>query len=284
MKIGIIGLGHMGKNHLKELKNNSNFKLNALFDIQKFSSDIPFFDNLDDFLKQDNDIVIIATPTFTHLDIAKKVLPKVKTVLIEKPLAMNLKEIKEFEKYSKSHDNNIAVGFCERFNPCIRALKKILDNELLISINIQRFSSFPQRIQDVGILQDLAVHDLDLLHFLSNQKILEAKILKNYTQECHQESESIISCKMQNFIACLHQSWNSTQKIRKIQIITNKHFYEADLINLVLLKDNVKIELKKHSTLFKEHEDLFKFALNQKNDLASIQDAFLVQEILEKHQ
>ncbi|MBK1964646.1 Gfo/Idh/MocA family protein [Campylobacter novaezeelandiae] len=284
MKIGIIGLGHMGKNHLKELKNNSNFKLNALFDIQKFSSDIPFFDNLDDFLKQDNDIVIIATPTFTHLDIAKKVLPKVKTVLIEKPLAMNLKEIKEFEKYSKSHDNNIAVGFCERFNPCIRALKKILDNELLISINIQRFSSFPQRIQDVGILQDLAVHDLDLLHFLSNQKISEVKILKNYTQECHQESESIISCKMQNFIACLHQSWNSTQKIRKIQIITNKHFYEADLINLVLLKDNVKIELEKHSTLFKEHEDLFKFALNQKNDLASIQDAFLVQEILEKHQ
>lgn len=282
MKIGIIGLGHMGKNHLKELKNNSNFKLNALFDIQKFSSDIPFFDNLDDFLKQNNDVVIIATPTFTHLDIAKKVLPKVKTVLIEKPLAINLKEIKEFEKYSKSHDNNIAVGFCERFNPCIRALKKILDNELLISINIQRFSSFPQRIQDVGILQDLAVHDLDLLHFLSNQKISEVKILKNYTQECHQESESIISCKMQNFIACLHQSWNSTQKIRKIQIITNKHFYEADLINLVLLKDNVKIELEKHSTLFKEHEDLFKFALNQKNDLASIQDAFLVQEILEK--
>lgn len=282
MKIGIIGLGHMGKNHLKELKNNSNFKLNALFDIQKFSSDIPFFDNLDDFLKQDNDIVIIATPTFTHLDIAKKVLPKVKTVLIEKPLAMNLKEIKEFEKYSKSHDNNIAVGFCERFNPCIRALKKILDNELLISINIQRFSTFPQRIQDVGILQDLAVHDLDLLHFLSTQKILEAKILKTYTQEGYQESESIISCKMQNFIACLHQSWNSTQKIRKIQVITDKHFYEADLINLILLRDNNELKIDKHSTLLKEHEDLFKLALNQKNNLASIQDAFLVQEILEK--
>ncbi|MBK1973533.1 Gfo/Idh/MocA family oxidoreductase [Campylobacter sp. TTU-622] len=283
MKIGIIGLGHMGKNHLKELKNNPNFKLNALFDIQKFSSDIPFFDNLDDFLKQNNDVVIIATPTFTHLDIAKKVLPKVKTILVEKPLAMNLKEIKEFEKYAKTYNNNVAVGFCERFNPCVISLKNILDNELLISINIQRFSTFPQRIQDVGILQDLAVHDLDLLHFLSTRKILEAKILKTYIQEGYQESESIISCKMQNFIACLHQSWNSTQKIRKIQVITDKHFYEADLINLILLRDNNELKIDKHSTLLKEHEDLFKLALNQKNNLASIQDALLVQNILENY-
>lgn len=78
MKIGIIGLGKMGQNHLNELSKNSHFKLNALFDLCKNPNlnifDDIFYDDLDKFLNRNNDIIIIATPTNSHLAIAKKFL------------------------------------------------------------------------------------------------------------------------------------------------------------------------------------------------------------------
>lgn len=286
MKIGIIGLGKMGQNHLNELSKNSHFKLNALFDLYKNPNlnafNNIFYDNLDKFLDQNNDIIIIATPTNSHLTIAKKVFKQCKCVLIEKPLALNLKEIDEIANLSKEYGVKVGVGFCERFNPAILALKKELENEEIISINIQRFSSYPQRISDVGILQDLAVHDLDLLRFLSKEEIIKTNLLKKYTQDQTRESESIVLCELEKCIASVHQSWNSTQKLRKIQLITKNHFYEANLNDFSLLKDRNFTELTQQSPLFGEHEALLNLIDNQPNPLANINDAYKVQVILER--
>ena len=90
MKIGIAGLGKMGINHLNELRKDDEFKVAALYDLhQNAEFKEPFYTNLDEFLKANLDIVIIATPTSTHLELAKAILAKVKCVLIEKPLAVN---------------------------------------------------------------------------------------------------------------------------------------------------------------------------------------------------
>lgn len=237
---------------------------------------------MDKFLNQNNDIIIIATPTNSHLTIAKKVFKQCKCVLIEKPLALNLKEIDEISNLAKEYSIKVGVGFCERFNPAVLALKKELENEEIISINIQRFSPYPQRISDVGILQDLAVHDLDLLCFLSKQEITKTNLLKKYTQDQTRESESIILCELEKCIASIHQSWNSTQKLRKIHLITKNHFYEANLNDFSLLKDGNFIELTQQSPLFSEHEALLKLIDNQPNHLASTSDAYKVQEILER--
>ncbi|QOR05024.1 Gfo/Idh/MocA family protein [Campylobacter cuniculorum] len=284
MKIGIIGLGKMGQNHLKELSKNPKFTINALFDLnQNLNSHAPFFQNLDEFLAQNNDCVIIATPTNTHLELAKKLFGQVKTLLIEKPLAINLKEIEEIQKLAISYQNNIAIGFCERFNPAVLTLKQELKNEKIISINIQRYSPYPTRILDIGVLQDLAVHDLDLLYFLSKQRITKAEILKKSTQNKHRESESILACECENFIACVHQSWNSSQKLRKIHLITQNHFFEADLNEFSLKKDGKELQMiSLNSPLFSEHNALFDLALSQQNDLACIEDAYAVQELLER--
>ncbi len=283
MKIGIIGLGKMGQNHLNELGKNKNFKINALFDmVENKNLNAPFFTNLDEFLNQDNDITIIATPTNSHLEIARKVFCKCKCVLIEKPLALNLNEIDEISNLAKDHDVKVGVGFCERFNPAVLALKKELQNEEIISINIQRFSTYPQRISDVGILQDLAVHDLDLLHFLSGEKITNANILKSFNKDKQREDESIITCKLKKTIACVHQSWNSTQRLRKITLVSKNHFYEANLVDFSLSKDGQSLELMTQTPLFGEHMALYDLFLNKENYLANIQNAYAVQEILEK--
>lgn len=126
------------------------------------------------------------------------------------------------------------------------------------------------------------MHDLDLLHFLSAEKITNANILKSFNKDNQREDESIIACKLEKTIACVHQSWNSTQRLRKITLVSKNHFYEANLADFSLSKDGQNLELMTQTPLFGEHMALYDLLLNKENYLANIQNAYAVQEILEK--
>ena len=312
MRVGIAGLGKMGQNHLRELQKDDEFSVVALYDLKKNAEfNEPFFTDLAEFLKANLDIIIISSPTSSHLALAKALLPRVKTALIEKPLAMNLQEMREIADLAKTHENAVAVGFSERFNPAILALKKALENEKIISINARRYSPLPVRIGDVGILQDLSIHDIDLVGFLSGAKFynqglssikkdgreIEAMIRLesvNFTCESSvnsgsnalkgvensKNSSSAEFCGEKNLansgstefcgakskensakiIASLHQSWNCTQKLRQISVITEKSFFEADLNAFKLYKDGVCVDLYGTSPLFSEHKELLRLA------------------------
>lgn len=286
MKIGIAGLGKMGTNHLNELRKDDEFKVAALYDLrQNAEFKEPFYTNLDEFLSANLDIVIIATPTSTHLELAKAILAKVKCVLIEKPLAMNLKEMNEIKELAKKHESSVAVGFSERFNPAILALKKELANEKIISINIKRYSPFPARISDVGILQDLSIHDIDLVGFLSGESFAKQGLLS--LKKDGREIEAIITLQSglnskQNIIAAVHQSWNCALKIRLVSVITENAFFEADLNNFSLQKNGLPLALQGTSPLFSEHKELLSLAKSGKmGRLASIKDALNAQACLE---
>lgn len=183
MKIGIVGVGKMGQNHLKELEYNPAFDITAMFDLRQFTAKYPLFNDMEAFLDKELDIVIIATPTSTHLELARQIFKRVKVVLIEKPLALNLAQMLEIKTLAQNYNTKVAVGLIERFNPVILHLKECLKNEEIISINIRRFSPYPNRINDCGILQDLGVHDIDLLQFLSNKNIIETNIKKLFIRD-----------------------------------------------------------------------------------------------------
>ncbi|MBT0820362.1 Gfo/Idh/MocA family oxidoreductase [Campylobacter lari] len=283
MKIGLIGLGKMGKNHLRELERNLKVKEIHLYDpFCKDEFKHFLYKNFDDFLKQNLDGVIIATPTHTHLDIALKVFPKIKNVLIEKPLALNVDEILTLNQKARENKVRVGVGFCERFNPAVLTLKEKLLEDEIISINIQRISPYPQRINDVGVLSDLSVHDIDLVRFLSQEQILKANIYKSF-HHYKFEDEVMISLKLENILASIHDSWNGQCIIRKITLLGKKHTYELDLKNFELFINTQKIpNLYENSPLYAEHEDFFELLQNGVcKNLASIEDALRVQEILE---
>ncbi|HEC1757115.1 TPA: Gfo/Idh/MocA family oxidoreductase [Campylobacter lari] len=283
MKIGLIGLGKMGKNHLRELERNLKVKEIHLYDpFCKDEFKHFLYKNFDDFLKQNLDGVIIATPTHTHLDIALKIFPKIKNVLIEKPLALNIDEILILEQKARENKVRVGVGFCERFNPAILTLKEKLLEDEIISINIQRISPYPQRINDVGVLSDLSVHDIDLVRFLSQEQILKANIYKSF-HHYKFEDEVMISLKLENILASIHDSWNGQCIIRKITLLGKKHTYELDLKIFELFINTQKIpNLYENSPLYAEHEDFFELLQNGVcKNLASIEDALRVQEILE---
>ncbi|AJC84989.1 oxidoreductase, Gfo/Idh/MocA family [Campylobacter peloridis] len=283
MKIGLIGLGKMGKNHLKELEKNPNIKEIHLYDpFCKDEFKHFFHKNFDDFLTQNLDGVIIATPTSTHLDIALKVFTQIKNVLIEKPLALNLNEILKLQNQAIKDGVRVGVGFCERFNPAILTLKEKLLNDEIISINIQRISAYPQRINDVGVLSDLSVHDLDLIYFLTQEKIIDVKINKTH-HHAKFEDEVMINLRLENVLACIHNSWNANFIIRKFIVLGKNYSYELDLKNYELFINSQKIaNLYNNSPLYGEHEAFFELIKNgESKNLASIEDALRVQEILE---
>ncbi|WP_139453403.1 Gfo/Idh/MocA family protein [Campylobacter armoricus] len=283
MKIGLIGLGKMGKNHLRELERNLKVKEIHLYDpFCKDNFNHFLHKNFESFLEQKLDGVIIATPTCTHLEIALKLFSKVKNVLIEKPLALNLDEILTLEQKARENKVRVGVGFCERFNPAVLTLKEKLKKDEIISINIQRISPYPQRINDVGVLSDLSVHDIDLVRFLSQKQISKANINKAYYHDKF-EDEVMISLKLENILVNIHDSWNAKHIIRNIKILGKNHTYELDLKNFELFINMQKISnLYENSPLFAEHEAFFELLRNGVcKNLASIEDALRVQEILE---
>ena len=173
LKFALIGLGVMGKNHYRALQNVAGVQIVALcepFCKENFAQKI--YTELDEMLESENlDAAVIATPTSLHKETALKCMQKGLNLLIEKPVCANAADAQILLEEAKRRDIKVAVGHVERFNPAITALKKELANEEIYSVQITRNAPFPQRITDVGILADLAVHDIDLIRFLSGKEI-----------------------------------------------------------------------------------------------------------------
>ena len=178
IRLGIIGLGRMGKNHLNilsflnsvevkfvsDLDNKKNNNKNFLFTKNPFS------------LLKKVDAVIISTPTSTHFDIIKKLGKKVKNIFVEKPLAQNFSEVKKIINLVKKNKINLRVGFIERFNPAVESLLKIIKkNKKIISFDFTRTNPLSSRIKDVDVVIDLMVHDVDLaILFNGNVKFVKS--------------------------------------------------------------------------------------------------------------
>lgn len=284
MKIGIAGFGIMGANHAREIAQNGAFELVAIYDIcapnAQNTVSTPFFSDIDAFLDANLDTAIISTPTNTHLTLARALAPHIKTLLIEKPLAANLAEIEKIAALALKHKNRVAVGFSERFNPSIIALKNALQNERIISIDIRRFSPYPARIRDVGIVEDLAVHDIDLAMFLGDCDMQKSTILTRQVRE--KDDCAMIILQSERIIANIHESWHAREKMRNVVVICKDNFYEADLLRFTLKKNREKLNVAQDSPLKNEHNALKNLATSGDfSNLATIESARKVQCILE---
>jgi len=176
LKIGILGMGHLGKIHAKCLQLlPEQYKLVGFFDpdkaqAQKMAEEfgIPFFASEEELIEA-VEVVDIVAPTPIHFLFAKKAMLAGKHIFIEKPLTHSLEEAKELIAISEQQGVKVQVGHVERFNPALLALGDQLLQPMFVEGH--RLATFNPRGTDVSVILDLMIHDLDILLHLVKAKV-----------------------------------------------------------------------------------------------------------------
>lgn len=167
LRIGVLGAGHLGKIHIKCIKEISGYELVGFYDpddsiamhvekefgIRKFGSLEAILDTVD--------VVDIVTPTVSHFDCASKALRKCRHVFIEKPVVTTLDEAKELISIAGEANVKVQVGHVERFNPAFLAVERYFDRPMFIESH--RLAQFNPRGTDVPVILDLMIHDIDIV-------------------------------------------------------------------------------------------------------------------------
>ena len=175
IKIGVIGAGHLGKIHIRLLKEIQEFEFVGFYDsndenAQKIASefDIKSFQSAEELIEI-CDTIDIVTPTKFHFEYAKLVLEKGKHLFVEKPITSTLSEAEELIKLSNGKNLKIQVGHVERFNPAFTAIENDCKNPMFIEAN--RLAEFNPRGADIPVIHDLMIHDIDIILKIVNSKV-----------------------------------------------------------------------------------------------------------------
>jgi predicted dehydrogenase len=132
-------------------------------------------DDVSELLDRDVDAITIAAPTHLHRNIALSCIARGIHVMVEKPIASSIEEGREIINAARRAGVVLMVGHVERFNPAVEAIKEAIRGEDILSIAITRVGPFPPRMSNVGVVIDLAVHDIDLIRWFTDSDIVEVQ-------------------------------------------------------------------------------------------------------------
>ncbi len=175
LKIGVLGVGHLGKIHLNCIKNIDDYNLVGFYDPDAEKSETgvreyglhPFksIETLIDAV----DVVDIVTPTVSHFSCASEAIRKSKHVFIEKPIAATPDEALQLIELSSEANVKVQVGHVERFNPAFQAAGRFIDKPMFMESH--RLAQFNPRGTDVPVVLDLMIHDIDIILSVVNSDI-----------------------------------------------------------------------------------------------------------------
>uniref|UniRef100_A0A7V3E7X1 Gfo/Idh/MocA family oxidoreductase n=1 Tax=Ignavibacterium album TaxID=591197 RepID=A0A7V3E7X1_9BACT len=234
LKVGVVGVGHLGKLHTKMFKSIENCELIGVYDAngetansvaQEFQ--ISAFNSLDDLLKN-TEAVSIAATTSAHYHLAKKAFEFNNHVFLEKPITATIEEAEELVKISAEKKLNLQVGHIERFNPGLLALEHYITDPKFIQSD--RLSQFNPRGTDVAVVLDLMIHDIDIiLSFIKSPvKNIEANGV-----EVVSDHIDIANARIQfenGAVANVTASRISQKKMRKMRIFQKDNYLSLDFV------------------------------------------------------
>jgi UDP-N-acetylglucosamine 3-dehydrogenase len=301
LRAALIGLGAMGKNHARVLRALPDVDLVAVFDpaADPGTSDLPMVSNLQEIIQLKPDYCVIATPTFTHEELAVSLAEAGINIFIEKPISTSVESARRI--ISSVEKNGIigAVGHIERFNAAlIEAKRRIQLGQIgdVYQISTRRLGPFPARITDVGVTIDLATHDIDLTKWIVESNYYS--ICSHSAIRSGRNNEDLVTAvgKLQNGILVSHNvNWLSPLKERKTIITGEKGTFVADtlrsdltfyengsIVNTqreiahfkgVTQGETTVFAFEKPEALYVEHLEFIKSLLGKKSDSVTLQQA-----------
>ena len=238
LRVGLAGLGVMGKHHLRILSQLDGVDLVGVYDIESrsipTSSDTKFVSSLDELLKSDIDYCVVSAPTSTHFEIGLQLASYGIHALIEKPITTTAIEARKLIDVFAKKNLIGGVGHVERFNPAIQAMREKIAEGLLgdiFQIATRRQGPFPSRISDVGVVKDLATHDIHLTMWVM-QDVYQSISSQTGHRSGRQNEDLLIAIgKLKNGVIVNHLvNWMSPFKERNVTVIGSNGALVADTL------------------------------------------------------
>ena len=297
IKVGVIGIGHLGSIHLKLLSESNSYKVVGCFDKNKdlqihINSEIRFYEDVGKLITK-CDAIFICSNTPSHYKLAKLCLENKKHVFIEKPITTTLDEALELIKLAEINNLVGQVGHVERFNPAISSVIDIIDNP--------RLAEFNPRGNDVSVVLDLMIHDIDIVLKLIKSRI---KSVSANGVSVISDSPDITNARVEfenGAVANFTASRISLKNMRKTRLFQNNAYISVDFLekksevvkisDFIEKKDNYAMviensngqkkqiyysnpEPKSVNSIIEEHNDFAKSIINNTSPLVSFKDGF----------
>ena len=248
-KIGVVGVGGWGKNHLRVL--NDLDALSCFCDVDeakiKIFEDkyhVKGYKSLDEMLRNEKlDAVTICTPSATHYEIAEKTIKSGLDTFVEKPLTYKSTEGERLVELAKEKNVILTVGFIERFNPAIIELKNLLKGVRLgepLLLEFHRENVWTGKVKDVGVIMDTAVHDIDTARWILGEepKVTFARTGKVLNEHEGPDFAAITLGFSHQKTAFIVSNWLTPKKIRELEVVCIRGIVTIDFITQELKIDS----------------------------------------------
>jgi predicted dehydrogenase len=239
LKLGVVGVGVMGSNHARVLAEIAGVHLVGVVDPERKQREFVArtlgcaeFSDLDALFRSGVDAVTIAAPTHLHHDLALKCISHGIHVMVEKPIAPTVEEGRAIVAAARRAGVTLMIGHVERFNPAVESIKRAIEDQDILSIAITRVGPFPPRMSNVGVVIDLAVHDIDLIRWFTDSEIVE---IQPQLSSAVAEREDIALLQFRTasgVLAHINTNWLTPFKARTIHVATRDKYLIGDLLTL----------------------------------------------------
>ncbi len=247
LRLGLIGVGTMGRHHLRVLSGLADVMVVAIADpdperraaVAALTPARLYADYGELLDRERVEAVVVATPTRLHAPVTLAALAAGAHVLVEKPIAATRAEAEAMIAAARQAGRLLTVGHIERFNPAVQLLQRHLQERMLgrlYQVHARRLGPFPARIRDVGVVVDLATHDLDLIRFLTGQEVVH--LLAETAQHIHTQYEDLLVGLLRltdGAIGLLEVNWLTPTKVREIILTGERGMFHVDLLRQELV-------------------------------------------------
>lgn len=242
MRAAVIGVGAMGRNHARIYAELEDVELVAVADQHKPQLDAlariygvrTYASYLEMLANERLDLVSVVVPTRLHAEVACAALRQNVHVLVEKPLAGSREQAHQIIDAAAQAGCKLAVGHVERFNPAVIELKRRLESRELgriFQVHARRLSPYPGRIQDVGVVLDLATHDIDVMRYVLGTEV--ERVYAEMERKMRGTNEDLVSALLRfrdGVVGVLDVNWLTPTKVRQLSVLGEAGMYVVDYL------------------------------------------------------